>query len=159
MSVCPQCFLNAVLQCLSSTRPLRDFCLRRDFRQEVPGGGRAQELTEGGVTIPLLPNSTRNLRLPLSPPTNTHSLSMPFPPAFADVIGALWHPDSCEAVNPTRFRAVFQKYVPSFSGYRWELLGPWGKIFIQYGDPCPCQGNCLSNLVCLGRINHLKFWL
>lgn len=44
----PQCFLNAVLQCLSSTRPLRDFCLRRDFRQEVPGGGRAQELTEGG---------------------------------------------------------------------------------------------------------------
>ncbi|XP_030679941.1 ubiquitin carboxyl-terminal hydrolase 21 isoform X1 [Nomascus leucogenys] len=42
------CFLNAVLQCLSSTRPLRDFCLRRDFRQEVPGGGRAQELTEGG---------------------------------------------------------------------------------------------------------------
>nr|KAF6414722.1 ubiquitin specific peptidase 21 [Molossus molossus] len=37
--------------------------------------------------------------------------------AFADVIGALWHPDSCEAVNPTRFRAVFQKYVPSFSGY------------------------------------------
>uniref|UniRef100_F6XCS2 Ubiquitin carboxyl-terminal hydrolase n=1 Tax=Equus caballus TaxID=9796 RepID=F6XCS2_HORSE len=77
------CFLNAVLQCLSSTRPLRDFCLRRDFRQEVPGGGRAQELTE----------------------------------AFADVIGALWHPDSCEAVNPTRFRAVFQKYVPSFSGY------------------------------------------
>ncbi|XP_032948951.1 ubiquitin carboxyl-terminal hydrolase 21 isoform X4 [Rhinolophus ferrumequinum] len=77
------CFLNAVLQCLSSTRPLRDFCLRRDFRQEVPGGGRAQELTE----------------------------------AFADVIGALWHPDSCEAVNPTRFRTVFQKYVPSFSGY------------------------------------------
>lgn len=46
----PQCFLNAVLQCLSSTRPLRDFCLRRDFRQEVPGGGRAQELTEGGGT-------------------------------------------------------------------------------------------------------------
>ncbi|EPY89000.1 ubiquitin-specific protease 21 isoform a-like protein [Camelus ferus] len=81
------CFLNAVLQCLSSTRPLRDFCLRRDFRQEVPGGGRAQELTE----------------------------------AFADVIGALWHPDSCEAVNPTRFRAVFQKYVPSFSGYRTNL--------------------------------------
>lgn len=49
-----QCFLNAVLQCLSSTRPLRDFCLRRDFRQEVPGGGRAQELTEGRAT-PLAP--------------------------------------------------------------------------------------------------------
>lgn len=52
VSGAPQCFLNAVLQCLSSTRPLRDFCLRRDFRQEVPGGGRAQELTEGGATTP-----------------------------------------------------------------------------------------------------------
>lgn len=50
----PQCFLNAVLQCLSSTRPLRDFCLRRDFRQEVPGGGRAQELTEGEQQLLLL---------------------------------------------------------------------------------------------------------
>ncbi|KAM4797574.1 ubiquitin carboxyl-terminal hydrolase 21-like [Urocitellus parryii] len=76
------CFLNAVLQCLSSTRPLRDFCLQRNFRPEVPGRGQDQELTE----------------------------------AFADVMGALWHPNSCEAVDPTEFQAVFQKYVPSFSG-------------------------------------------
>jgi len=40
------------------------------------------------------------------------------PAAFADVIAALWHPDSSEAVNPGRFKAVFQKYVPSFTGYR-----------------------------------------
>lgn len=72
----PQCFLNAVLQCLSSTRPLRDFCLRRDFRQEVPGGGRAQELTEGGIQ-PL------TLLFSFFPPTtsvvspNTHG-SQPF---------------------------------------------------------------------------------
>lgn len=38
--------------------------------------------------------------------------------AFADVIAALWHPESSEAVNPGRFKAVFQKYVPSFTGYR-----------------------------------------
>ncbi|KAM5126463.1 LOW QUALITY PROTEIN: ubiquitin carboxyl-terminal hydrolase 21-like [Callospermophilus lateralis] len=75
------CFLNAVLQCLSSTRPLRDFCLR-DFRQEVPEMGQDQELTE----------------------------------AFADVIGALWHPNSCESVDPTEFQDVFQKYIPFFSG-------------------------------------------
>ncbi|NIG59009.1 ubiquitin carboxyl-terminal hydrolase 21-like protein [Pontoporia blainvillei] len=92
-----ECFLNAVLQCLSSTRPLRDFCLRRDFRQEVPGGGRAQELTE----------------------------------AFADVLGALWHPDSCEAVNPTRFRAVFQKYVPSFSGYSQQDAQEFLKLLME----------------------------
>ncbi|XP_043819657.1 ubiquitin carboxyl-terminal hydrolase 21 isoform X3 [Dromiciops gliroides] len=92
------CFLNAVLQCLSSTRPLRDFCLRRDFRQEVPGGGRAQqELTE----------------------------------AFADVLGALWHPDSCEAVNPTRFRTVFQKYVPSFSGYSQQDAQEFLKLLME----------------------------
>ncbi|OXB55819.1 hypothetical protein ASZ78_007137, partial [Callipepla squamata] len=78
------CFMNAVLQCLSSTKPLRDYCLRKDFVQEQPPGSRApQELTE----------------------------------AFADVIAALWHPDSTEAVNPGRFKAVFQKYVPSFTGY------------------------------------------
>ncbi|NWH81611.1 UBP21 hydrolase, partial [Piaya cayana] len=78
------CFMNAVLQCLSSTKPLRDYCLRRDFQQEQPPGSRApQELTE----------------------------------AFADVIAALWHPDSSEPVNPARFKAVFQKYVPSFTGY------------------------------------------
>ncbi|KAJ6657025.1 hypothetical protein lerEdw1_003026 [Lerista edwardsae] len=78
------CFMNAVLQCLSSTKPLRDYCLRREFRQEQPGTLRSQqELTE----------------------------------AFADVIAALWHPDSTEATNPGRFKAVFQKYVPSFTGY------------------------------------------
>ncbi|NXB28687.1 UBP21 hydrolase, partial [Eulacestoma nigropectus] len=35
------CFMNAVLQCLSSTKPLRDYCLRRDFQQEQPPGPRA----------------------------------------------------------------------------------------------------------------------
>ncbi|KAM6434760.1 ubiquitin carboxyl-terminal hydrolase 21 isoform 2-T2 [Liasis olivaceus] len=78
------CFMNAVLQCLSSTKPLRDYCLRREFRQEQPCTLRTQqELTE----------------------------------AFADVISTLWHPDSTEAANPSRFKAVFQKYVPSFTGY------------------------------------------
>lgn len=35
--------------------------------------------------------------------------------AFAD-IGALWHPDSCETMNPTPFQTVFHKYIASFSG-------------------------------------------
>lgn len=66
----PQCFLNAVLQCLSSTRPLRDFCLRRDFRQEVPGGGRAQELTEGGqqfLLFSLAQPFSSTLPIPMAP--------------------------------------------------------------------------------------------
>ncbi|XP_061462159.1 ubiquitin carboxyl-terminal hydrolase 21 isoform X2 [Rhineura floridana] len=82
------CFMNAVLQCLSSTKPLRDYCLRREFRQEQPSALRTQqELTE----------------------------------AFADVIATLWHPDATEAANPSRFKAVFQKYVPFFTGYRLLL--------------------------------------
>lgn len=78
------CFMNAVLQCLSNTKPLRDYCLRREHRQEQMVTSRAQqELTE----------------------------------AFSDVIVALWHPDSTDAVNPVRFKSIFQKYVPSFMGY------------------------------------------
>lgn len=37
-----------MLQCLSSTKPLRDYCLRKEFHQEQPSASRAQqELTEG----------------------------------------------------------------------------------------------------------------
>uniref|UniRef100_A0A8V5GMA4 Ubiquitin carboxyl-terminal hydrolase 21 n=1 Tax=Melopsittacus undulatus TaxID=13146 RepID=A0A8V5GMA4_MELUD len=84
----PQCFMNAVLQCLSSTKPLRDYCLRRDFQQEQPR-------------------------------------------AFADVIAALWHPDAAEAVNPGRFKAVFQKYVPSFTGYSQQDAQEFLKFFMD----------------------------
>ncbi|KAM6039289.1 ubiquitin carboxyl-terminal hydrolase 21 isoform 1-T1 [Chlamydotis macqueenii] len=92
------CFMNAVLQCLSSTKPLRDYCLRRDFQQEQPPGSRSpQELTE----------------------------------AFADVIAALWHPDSSEAVNPGHFKAVFQKYVPSFTGYSQQDAQEFLKFFMD----------------------------
>uniref|UniRef100_A0A493TJS6 ubiquitinyl hydrolase 1 n=1 Tax=Anas platyrhynchos platyrhynchos TaxID=8840 RepID=A0A493TJS6_ANAPP len=94
----PQCFMNAVLQCLSSTKPLRDYCLRKDYLQEQPAGPRApQELTE----------------------------------AFADVIAALWHPEPTEAVNPGRFKAVFQKYVPSFTGYSQQDAQEFLKFFMD----------------------------
>ncbi|XP_068778662.1 ubiquitin carboxyl-terminal hydrolase 21 [Struthio camelus] len=92
------CFMNAVLQCLSSTKPLRDYCLRKEFHQEQPGVPRAQqELTE----------------------------------AFADVITALWHPDSTEPVNPGRFKAIFQKYVPSFTGYSQQDAQEFLKFFMD----------------------------
>ncbi|XP_006038247.2 ubiquitin carboxyl-terminal hydrolase 21 isoform X2 [Alligator sinensis] len=92
------CFMNAVLQCLSSTKPLRDYCLRKEFHQEQPSASRAQqELTE----------------------------------AFADVITALWHPDSTEAVNPGRFKAIFQKYVPSFTGYSQQDAQEFLKFFMD----------------------------
>uniref|UniRef100_A0A8C8SLP2 Ubiquitin carboxyl-terminal hydrolase n=1 Tax=Pelusios castaneus TaxID=367368 RepID=A0A8C8SLP2_9SAUR len=92
------CFMNAVIQCLSSTKPLRDYCLRKEFLQEQPGPSRAQqELTE----------------------------------AFAEVIADLWHPDATEAVNPGRFKAVFQKYVPSFTGYSQQDAQEFLKFFMD----------------------------
>lgn len=92
------CFLNAVLQCLSSTGPLRDYILRQEYRQEQPGGARTpQELTE----------------------------------AFADVIASLWGPEPPDTANPARLRVVFQKYVPSFTGYSQQDAQEFLKFFMD----------------------------
>ncbi|XP_031746856.1 ubiquitin carboxyl-terminal hydrolase 21 isoform X2 [Xenopus tropicalis] len=92
------CFMNAVLQCLSSTKPLRDYILRQEYRQEQPGSCKAQqELTE----------------------------------AFADVIASLWSPDPPDAANPARLKAVFQKYVPSFTGYSQQDAQEFLKFFMD----------------------------
>uniref|UniRef100_H3ABN0 Ubiquitin carboxyl-terminal hydrolase 21 n=1 Tax=Latimeria chalumnae TaxID=7897 RepID=H3ABN0_LATCH len=78
------CFMNSILQCLSNTRGLRDYCVRREYRQEPSSNSKAQSnLIE----------------------------------TFADVLLALWKPDSCEVVNPGKFKGVFQKYVPYFTGF------------------------------------------
>ncbi|XP_073495365.1 ubiquitin carboxyl-terminal hydrolase 21 isoform X2 [Phyllobates terribilis] len=92
------CFLNAVLQCLSSTRPLRDYVLRQEYRHEQPASTRtSQELTE----------------------------------AFADVITSLWSPEAPDAANPARLRAIFQKYVPSFTGYSQQDAQEFLKFFMD----------------------------
>ncbi|XP_018089038.1 ubiquitin carboxyl-terminal hydrolase 21 isoform X2 [Xenopus laevis] len=92
------CFMNAVLQCLSSTKPLRDYILRLEYRHEQPGSCKAQqELTE----------------------------------AFADVIASLWSPDPPDAANPARLKSVFQKYVPSFTGYSQQDAQEFLKFFMD----------------------------
>ncbi|XP_077116657.1 ubiquitin carboxyl-terminal hydrolase 21 isoform X1 [Ranitomeya variabilis] len=92
------CFLNAVLQCLSSTRPLRDYVLRQEYRHEQPVSSRtSQELTE----------------------------------AFADVIASLWSTEAPDAANPARLRAIFQKYVPSFTGYSQQDAQEFLKFFMD----------------------------
>ncbi|XP_073422994.1 ubiquitin carboxyl-terminal hydrolase 21 isoform X2 [Dendrobates tinctorius] len=92
------CFLNAVLQCLSSTRQFRDYVLHQEYRHEQPASSRtSQELTE----------------------------------AFADVIASLWSPDAPDAANPARLRAIFQKYVPSFTGYSQQDAQEFLKFFMD----------------------------
>lgn len=46
-----QCFLNAIVQCLSHTRGLRDYCLLKRYRQEKFANEDAK-LTEGTVLVP-----------------------------------------------------------------------------------------------------------
>ncbi|CAH2327260.1 ubiquitin carboxyl-terminal hydrolase 21 isoform X2 [Pelobates cultripes] len=92
------CFMNAVLQCLSSTKPLRDYVLRQEYRHEQPGSSKGQqELTE----------------------------------VFADVIASLWSPEATDAVNPSRLKSVFQKYVPSFTGYSQQDAQEFLKFFMD----------------------------
>ncbi|KAM8921518.1 ubiquitin carboxyl-terminal hydrolase 21 [Pelodytes ibericus] len=92
------CFLNAVIQCLSSTSPLRDYILRHEYQQEQPASSKSQpELTE----------------------------------AFADVLASLWSPEALNAVNPSRLKSVFQKYVPSFTGYSQQDAQEFLKFFMD----------------------------
>ncbi|KAM5129474.1 ubiquitin carboxyl-terminal hydrolase 21 [Mantella aurantiaca] len=92
------CFLNAVLQCLSRTKPLRDYILRQEYRQEQHASCRTpQELTE----------------------------------AFADVISSLWSAEVLDAGNPARLRSVFQKFVPSFTGYSQQDAQEFLKFFMD----------------------------
>lgn len=48
-----QCFLNAIVQCLSHTRGLRDYCLLKRYTQEKFANEDAK-LTEGTVVVPAL---------------------------------------------------------------------------------------------------------
>ncbi|CAJ0929893.1 unnamed protein product, partial [Ranitomeya imitator] len=155
------CFLNAVLQCLSSTRPLRDYVLRQEYRHEQPVSSRtSQELTEVGAILDcacipgsrvLLPSPGHVRRFqryrtapPASPslpaaihsPDNTtptwrcyyHSLLLS---AFADVIASLWSTEAPDAANPARLRTIFQKYVPSFTGYSQQDAQEFLKFFMD----------------------------
>nr|DBA13903.1 TPA: hypothetical protein GDO54_004929 [Pyxicephalus adspersus] len=51
--------------------------------------------------------------------------------SFADVIASLWSPEALDAANPTRLRAVFQKYVPSFTGYSQQDAQEFLKFFMD----------------------------
>lgn len=44
----PQCFMNSILQCLSNTRELRDYCLQRLYLRDLSHSSRAHTaLMEG----------------------------------------------------------------------------------------------------------------
>ncbi|KAM4014429.1 LOW QUALITY PROTEIN: ubiquitin carboxyl-terminal hydrolase 21 [Anomaloglossus baeobatrachus] len=121
------CFLNAVLQCLSSTQPLRDYVLRQEYRQEHSASGRtSQELTEGTTRAQPLPQRYKTRpQVPLTSP-----LTYYFQPSL-NVITSLWSPEAPDTANPARLRATFQKYVPSFTGYSQQDAQEFLKFFMD----------------------------
>lgn len=105
-----QCFLNAIVQCLSHTRGLRDYCLLKLHRQEKFIKEEAK-LTEGMLLSPAPPSSSCH-------PSVVIATCYPVP-AFSQVLLGLWDENEGDtAINPRQFYNLFKEAVPYFSGYR-----------------------------------------
>lgn len=92
------CFMNSILQCLSNTQELRDYCLRREYRRELSGTSR----------------------------TRTDLID-----AFSDVLADLWRPESSEPASPGKFKCVFQKFFPYFTGYSQQDAQEFLKFLME----------------------------
>lgn len=112
-----QCFLNAVVQCLSHTCGLRDYCLLKSYKHEKFSKEEAK-LMEGA--FPLL-SLLSSLCLSSCVRFSCFLLVSGFlpMPAFSKVLSGLWGVNEGETVvNPRQFYNVFTEAVPYFSGYR-----------------------------------------
>lgn len=133
-----QCFLNAIVQCLSHTRGLRDYCLLKRYRQEKFANEDAK-LTEGTVVVPALPLDLLPHRFSLCFTLHLlilfllHFVAPYVPaPAFSQVLTGLWDENEVEsAINPRQLYSVFKEAVPYFSGYRWEELCNRRRTIVQ----------------------------
>ncbi|XP_039656167.1 ubiquitin carboxyl-terminal hydrolase 21 isoform X1 [Perca fluviatilis] len=102
------CFLNAVVQCLSHTRGLRDYSLLMSYRDEKFSKEEAK-LMEGMFL--------------LFPPLAIMFSSFLIAPcllvlAFSQVLSGLWDVNEGDTVvNPRQFYNIFKEAVPYFSGY------------------------------------------
>lgn len=62
-SLFPQCFMNSILQCLSNTHDLRDYCLRNTHRTDLNNNSRAKAaLMEGMCTSSCMTLSRHRIR-------------------------------------------------------------------------------------------------
>ncbi|XP_031700330.1 ubiquitin carboxyl-terminal hydrolase 21 isoform X1 [Anarrhichthys ocellatus] len=104
------CFLNAVVQCLSHTRSLRDYSLLMSYRDEKFSKEEAK-LMEGMFLSPAVPSASYCVFIFLIAP------GLPVP-AFSQVLSGLWDVnDGDTVVNPRQFYSMFKEAVPYFSGY------------------------------------------
>lgn len=113
-----QCFLNAVVQCLSHTCGLRGYCLLKSYKHEKFSKEEAK-LMEGA--FPLLSVLSWLCLFSCVRFSCFLLVSVFLPmPAFSKVLSGLWDVNEGDkVVNPRQFYNVFTEAVPYFSGYRW----------------------------------------
>lgn len=109
--------MNSILQCLSNTHSLRDYCLHNAHRRDLnnnsrantalmEGEGRSAESMGGGGPLLLTPASD------FLNPAFCRLLE------FAKLLQTVWTSSSSEAVSPSEFKTQIQRYAPRFVGYK-----------------------------------------
>lgn len=125
--LCPlclnQCFLNAIVQCLSHTHGLRAYCLLKLYQREKFSKEDAK-LTDGtcvSVCLCVHVRAFACVRVRALLPVISHLTSASWfcAAAFHQVLSGLWDENEGDAaMNPQQFYSLFKEAVPYFSGYR-----------------------------------------
>lgn len=133
--------MNSILQCLSNTRELRDYCLQRLYLRDLSHSSRAHTaLMEGeGLALDTFPRYCRSRGLHASLPflflwllsvgtlqnrengsAILHTPLYPFllPIEFAKLIQTIWTSSPNDVVSPSEFKTQIQRYAPRFVGYK-----------------------------------------
>lgn len=111
--------MNSILQCLSNTQSLRDYCLHNSHRRDLNNNSRTNTaLMEGECTrhdtVPagVTAVSAFFLLKPYLKPLFVMNTE------FAKLIQTMWTSSSSEAVSPSEFKTQIQRYAPRFVGYK-----------------------------------------
>uniref|UniRef100_A0A094ZVQ9 Ubiquitin carboxyl-terminal hydrolase n=1 Tax=Schistosoma haematobium TaxID=6185 RepID=A0A094ZVQ9_SCHHA len=94
------CFMNSILQCLSNTAPLTEYCLEDRFLKDIN-----KSSSMNGMLFHL--TDILFLRFP-------HHYQI----AYADLMKEIWDPDLANSsTSPSRFKSQIQRFAPRFMGY------------------------------------------
>lgn len=109
-----QCFMNSILQCLSNTHSLRDYCLHNSHRRDLNNNNRTNTaLMEGKcadrISVCFSSEGTH--------PDHGNPPSLPIT-EFAKLIQTMWTSTTSDAVSPSEFKTQIQRYAPRFVGYK-----------------------------------------
>lgn len=99
--------MNSVIQCLSHTRLLREYCLQTsNAYADINNSSRLKGALMKGA-------SSRKICLVSSRVLQVHKFL-----AYCELLLDLWSPSKCSYVNPEKFKMQIQKFAPRFTGYK-----------------------------------------